>query len=78
MVDVVNSAELLCIIAILLEESLENRIIYSLHNAKLSRIKIHIIGNVDHHIRKNLNVSLLCLDHNIRNCCILNCVCKLL
>ena len=77
-VSLYGSLELLCIIAILLEESLENRIIYSLHNAKLSRIKIHIVGNVDHHIRKNLNVSLLCLDHNIRNCCILNCVCKLL
>ena len=55
------------IIAVLLQNLLQHRIINQLCNAQFFRITIYKVSDVYHHIRENFHILLLCLDPNIRN-----------
>ena len=70
-------AKLLGIIAELLEDLFEHGIINQFMNAEIIRVTLNKIGDVNHHVGKNLNVSLLRLDHYVGNCRILDLVSKL-
>ncbi len=50
----------------------ESRIINLLVNAKLLRIAVHKVGDIHHQIVQDLDVALLCLNHDIRNGRVLN------
>ncbi len=60
------------IVTVLLQNLLKDRIINQLCNAKLPGIAVHKVSDVYHHIGKNLDVLLLCLDPDKGNCRILN------
>ena len=49
-----------------------NREIYKFCNSKFFLIAVNPLGNVNHHVRKNLNVSFFSLNHNRSNRCVLN------
>ncbi len=54
----------------------QSRIIYQFCNSQFFWFTIHKTGKIHHHIRKNFDISLFCLDPYKRNCRILNRICQ--
>ena len=50
----------------------QNRIIYQFRNAQFFGIAVYKMGNIHHHIGKNLHISFLCLNVHKGNRSILN------
>ena len=59
--------KLLRISGMLIQNFLQLRIIYQLRHAKLSRIAVHIMGNINHHAGKDLHIPFLSLHIDIGN-----------
>ena len=51
-------------------------IINQLCNTDFFRIHIYIMAQINHHIGQNFCVTLFCLNPDIRNCRILDCICQ--
>ncbi len=60
------------IVAVLLQNLLQHRIINQLRDAQFPGIAVHEVGDVYHHIGENLHILLLRLDPYKRNRSILN------
>ena len=66
------SKTLRILISILCKNISERRIIYILCDSELFRVAIDKACNINHHIRKNLDIALLTLNKYIRDTCVLN------
>ncbi len=66
------------VVLILQQDLAKFRIVHLLGNAKLLRIAVHEVGDVDHQVREHLHaVALLRLNPDVRNGCILDLFCHL-
>ncbi len=56
---------------------MQHRVIDQLRDSQLPRITVNKIRDINHHIRKDLDILFLCLDPDIRNRSILDRICHL-